>query len=376
MVYSDIVGHQEAKARLIKMVNEKRIPHALLFTGQDGGGNLPAALVFAQHLLCSQPTPDGPCAHCSACSRVAKLVHPDLHLVFPIAKSKHVKSSDSLIKTFREHFLNQPYTNLNDWFLQIDAENKQPIIPVEESADILRKLSYTSYEGSYKIMVIWHPEKMNTESANRLLKILEEPPDKTIFILVSCKPDQLLATIISRVQQVPFFKADEEEVAQALVRQYQVDSQAAKQAAMLSGGVYGEAQKLLHENDEGVSFLNQFQSFMRLGLRFDAIKAMDWVEDFAKAGREKHKQFLLYGLEVFRDALMYTYGDKSLVRLSGQERAFLEKFAPFVHLNNYERLVEEFNSNYQYIERNANPKIVFTDLIFQINELLNLKAPN
>jgi len=373
MLYTDVVGHSEAKSRLIKMVNDVRIPHALLFTGQDGGGNLPAAIAFAQHLLCKQPKPDGACGQCSACQNVSKLVHPDLHLVFPIAKSKHVKYSDDLVKDFREQVLSNPYSTLQDWFLQIDGENKQPIIPVEDASAILRKLSYTSYEGSYKIMLIWHPEKMNMESANRLLKILEEPPEKTIFVLVCCKPDQLLATIISRVQQVPFFRNDEVELTKALQQQFNVDEVVARQAAMLSNGVYGEALKLLNENDEGVTFLNQFQNFMRLGLRFDAVKAIEWIDEFAKVGREKQKQFLLYGLEVFRDALMYNYGDRSLVRLSGQERSFLEKFAPFVHMHNYERLVEEFNSNYQFIERNANPKIVFTDLIFQINELLNIK---
>lgn len=373
MLYEQIVGQQEPKQRLLKMVSEERVPHALLFTGKEGSGNLPAAVAFAQHLYCTSKSESGPCNQCAACNKVAKLIHPDLHLVFPIAKSKDVKSSNDLVKEFREAFLAQPYMSLNDWFGELSAENKQPIIPVEEANDILKKLSYTSYEGSYKMMIIWQPEKMNQEAANKLLKVLEEPPEKTIFVLVSNHPDQLLATIISRVQQIPFYPCSEEEIMQALVNQYKVNADTARQTAMLANGNYAEAIALLTHNEENVSFLNNFQAFMRLALKFDCGKALQWIDDNAASGREKQKQFLQYGLEVFRDCLMFNFGDKSLVRLSGQEKQFLEKFAPFVNQKNYERLVEEFNSNYYYVERNANPKILFMDLFLKTNELINLK---
>lgn len=371
MRYEQIVGQQEAKSRLIKMVNDSRVPHALLFSGKEGSGNLPAALAFAQHLFCKQKTANGSCGTCAACNKVSKLIHPDLHFVFPIAKSKDVKSSNDLIKEFREAFLNHPYLSLNDWFNELSAENKQPIIPVEESNDILRKLSYTSYEGGYKIMIIWQPEKMNAEAANKLLKILEEPPDETVFILVSTQPDQLLATIISRVQQIPFYSCSEQEIADALVANYKVNAEVARQSAILANGNYGEAITLLTHNDDSVSFLTNFQTFMRLALKFDCNKALQWIDENATIGREKQKQFFQYGLEVFRDSLMYNYGSRDLVRLSGQEKQFLEKFAPFVTQKNYEKLVEEFNNNYYYIERNANPKILFMDLILKTNELIN-----
>ncbi|MCE3259198.1 MAG: putative polymerase delta subunit [Bacteroidetes bacterium] len=373
MLYNSIVGQQEAKGRLLKMVNENRVPHALLFSGKEGSGNLAAALAFAQHLYCTQKTDNGACGTCISCNKVAKLIHPDLHFVFPIAKSKDVKSSNDLLKEFREAFLAKPYLSLNDWFNELDAENKQPIIPVEESSDILRKLSYTSYEGSYKIMIIWQPEKMNAEAANKLLKILEEPPDQTIFVLVNTNPEQLLATILSRVQQIPFYSCSEKEIIDALIANYKVNEEVAKQTAILANGNYGEALEILNHADENVSFLNNFQAFMRLALKFDCAKAMQWIDENAASGRERQKQFFQYGLEVFRDSLMYNFGDKNLVRLSGQEKAFLEKFAPFVNRKNYERLVEEFNSNYYYIERNANPKILFMDLILKTNELINMK---
>ncbi|MDP3556367.1 MAG: DNA polymerase III subunit delta' [Bacteroidota bacterium] len=373
MLYSEIVGQKEAKHRLIKMVVEERVPHALLFTGKEGSGNLPAALALAQHLFCKNKTEIGACGSCTSCNKVSKLIHPDLHFVFPIAKSKEVKSSNDLIKEFRETFLANPYISLTDWFNELDAENKQPIIPVEEANDILKKLSYTSYEGSYKIMLIWQPEKMNAEAANKLLKILEEPPEKTIFILVSNHSEQLLATIISRVQQIPFYSCTEQEISEALIHNYKVNAEVATQTAILANGNYAEAVNLLTHNEESVSFLSHFQNFMRLALKFDAGKAITWIDENAATGREKQKQFLQYGLEVFRDSLMYNFGDKNLVRLSGQEKQFLEKFAPFVNQKNYEKLVEEFNSNYYYIERNANPKILFMDLILKTNELINLK---
>lgn len=373
MLYNSIVGQNEAKSRLLKMVGDERVPHALLFSGREGCGNLPAAMAFAQHLYCTDKKDNGPCGLCASCVKVSKLAHPDLHLVFPIAKSKDVKSSDDLMKEFREAFLQNPYLTLNEWFNEISAENKQPIIPVEEANDILRKLSYTSYEGSYKMMIIWQPEKMNAESANKLLKILEEPPEQTVFVLVSNNPEQLLATIFSRVQQIPFYSVSGEEIASALVERFKVNGEVAKQTAILANGSYSEAIHLISQNEESVSFLSNFQTFMRLALKFDCTKALTWIDENATIGREKQKQFLQYGLEVFRDSLMYNYGDRNLVRLSGQEKQFLEKFAPFVNQKNYERLVEEFNTNYYYVERNANPKILFMDLLLKTNELINTK---
>jgi len=373
MFYTQIVGQTEPKQRLLKMVNDNRVPHALLFAGKEGSGNLPASIAFAQHLYCINKTPEGGCGECLACNKVSKLVHPDLHFVFPITKSKDIKSSNDLIKEFREAFGNNIYLSLNDWFNELSAENKQPIIPVEEANDILRKLSFTSFEGSYKIMIIWQPEKMNVEAANKLLKILEEPPEKTIFVLVSDHPEQLLSTIVSRVQQIQFYNCSEKEISDALILNYKINAEVAWQTAMLSNGNYADAISLLSHNEESVSFLNNFQAFMRLALKFDCGKVLQWIDENATSGREKQKQFLQYGLEVFRDCLIFNYVSKDLVRLGGQEKQFLEKFAPFVNQKNYEKLIEEFNSNYYYIERNANPKILFMDLFLKTNELINLK---
>lgn len=372
MLFKDIVGQQATKTRLLNMLKDDRVAHALMFTGPEGSGNLPAAFAFVQYLFCQNKQANDSCGVCPSCLKTSKLIHPDLHLVFPIPVSKAVRTSNDLLPEFRELFLETPYTTVHDWFNSLDAENKQPIIPTDEANDILKKLSYTSYEGGYKIMVIWQPEKMNASSANKLLKILEEPPEQTLFLLVCNHPEQLLATIISRVQQIPFYKLETEDITKGLIAQFDCQPQAAKQAAMLSDGSYREAQLLLQHTDGGAAYLQNFRTFMLIALKFDAPKAIVWIDENARTGREKQKQFLQYSLEIFRDCLMMNFGSADLVRHSGEEKEFITKFARFIHQRNYEKLLEEFNSAYYHVERNANPKILFMDLIMKTNELLNI----
>ena len=372
MLFKNIIGQGATKERLLNMLQHDRVPHALMFTGPEGSGNLPTAFAFVQYLFCKQKTNNDSCGVCSSCIKTTKLIHPDLHLVFPIPLSKDVRKSDNLLPEFRELFIEAPYITIHDWFDSLSAENKQPTIPTDEANDILKKLSYTSYEGGYKIMVIWQPEKMNTSASNKLLKILEEPPEQTLFLLVCNQPDQLLATIISRVQQIPFYKIETTDIANGLIEEYDCSPQIAKQVSMLSDGNYREAQLLLQHADGGSEYLQNFRSFMLMALKFDAPKAIAWVDDNARTGREKQKQFLQYGLEIFRDCLMMNFGSVDLVRHSGEEKEFITKFSKFVHQRNYEKLLEEFNSAYYHIERNANPKILFMDLIMKTNELLNI----
>jgi DNA polymerase-3 subunit delta' len=370
MNYSEVIGQTESKTRLKKMVDENRVPHALMFTGPEGSGNLPLAMSFATHLLCKQKTHEGACGKCNACLQLSKLTHPDLHLVFPIALSKEIRNSDYWIKEFRSAFLKNPYLLLEDWFNEISAENKQPVIGVDQASEILRKLSYTSFEGQYKVLLMWLPEKMNNDASNKMLKVLEEPSDKTIFLLVSHQPDQLLSTILSRVQQIPLAKLRNEDVSSALQTRYEKTKEQAEQMALLADGNFNEALNMLQEDNLGEGLMTHFQNFMRLAFSFDFPKVLIWVEENAGLGRENQKRFFQYGLEMFRDCLMYNYGNRDLVRLNGSERGFLEKFAPFVNHTNYEKLIEEFNSNYYYIERNANPKILFMDLIIKCNALI------
>ena len=373
MFFNDIIGQSEAKVKLLGMFADNRIPHALMLTGPEGSGNLVAAFAFIQYLFCTQKQSHDSCGVCPSCLKTSKLSHPDLHLVFPIAKSDEVKTSNDLLPEFRECFLETPYITLKDWFNDLNAENKQPIINTEEASSILKKLSYTSYEGGYKVMLIWQPEKMNADCANKLLKILEEPPEQTLFVLVCNHPEQLLTTILSRVQQLLFYKIDSESIYKALMKQFGCNETIAKQTAFICDGNYREAQLLLQQNDDGQGFLQNFRAFMVIALNFDAIKAVAWIDENARTGREKQKQFLQYGLEIFRDCLMFNYGSVELIRLSGDEKTFVTKFSKFINQRNYEKITTEFNASFYYIERNANPKILFMDLLMKMNELINLK---
>jgi DNA polymerase-3 subunit delta' len=374
MFFADIPGQKEIKERLQRMISEERIPHALLFLGNEGSGNLPMAITFVQYTFCTNRQNEEPCQKCAACQKILKLGHPDLHFVYPIASSKEVRLSEHVMQEFREAFLANNFMNQQDWFDELNAENKQPTIAAEESNNIIKKLSYTSYEGGYKFMVIWQPEKMNASASNKLLKILEEPPDMTIFILVCHNAEQLLTTIISRTQLVKFGIADDDAIVTALQRKG-LSEQTARYCAGMAEGNYREALLIAREQDSNTAQLQHFQGFMRVALNFNVFKINPWIDQTAAMGREKQKYFLQYGLQLLRDCLLLNSGGETLVRSRNEELDFLKKFSPFVHMGNYERIVEEFNKAYYHVERNANPKILFMDMSLVVNELLNIKKP-
>jgi DNA polymerase-3 subunit delta' len=375
MLFSSIIGQDDIKRRLIQSVTENRISHALLFNGPEGSGSLALAFAYAQFIYCQDRKGDDSCGVCPSCQKCRKLVHPDLHLVFPVALSKDVRLSDHLIGEFREAFLADPYLTLQNWFGNIGAENKQPVIAVEESASILRKLSLTTFEGGYKTLIIWLPEKMNVAAANKLLKILEEPPDKTLFLLVTENEDQLLRTIVSRTQLIGILKISDSVLTAALQERHGLSQEEAARLAFLSDGSYSAARGLLSENENAALYLKLFQQWMRACLKFDAVRVIEVVEDISPLKREKHKEFLRYSLGILRECLVLNYADPSLVRLQGEELEFVKKFARFIHAGNCERFIEEINKASASVERNAAPKMLFMDLSFKANELLNVPIP-
>lgn len=380
MNYQVVVGQDETKKRLSKMVLNKRVPHAILFRGPAGSGTLPLALAFASHLLCTNKTNEGACGTCSACLKTNKLIHPDLHLVFPIVLSKESRTSQYWLESFRQRATQNPYFDLDDWMEEIDAGNKVPIIGTDEANDIIKRLSYTSFEGGYRILILWLPEKLNPDASNKILKILEEPGEATVFLFVSQQPDQLMPTILSRLQQIALTKLSNEEIRDYLMEGYKLVEDKAKQFAYLADGDLHEALRLsfieinkenIEEDEETeVDLVEHFQNFMRYAFNYDFPKIQLWVETNASLGREFHKRFFQYGLSMFRDCLMFNYGSKELVKLNEAELQFLKKFAPFVNSGNYEKLIEEFNAGYYHIDRNANPKILFTDLFGSCNQLI------
>jgi DNA polymerase III subunit delta' len=373
MQFKEIIGQYEVKQRLIQTVNDGRISHAQLFMGPEGSGNLCMAIAYAQYIACANRQTDDSCGSCPACIKYQKFVHPDLHFSYPIISSPKIKTSTAVLTDWREAITENPYLNLFDWLQFLGGENKQGIIPVDESAEIMRKLSLTTFEGGYKVMIIWMPEKMNTQSANKLLKILEEPPDKTLFLLVTENEDQLLRTIISRTQLVKLNKIADADLIQALMNKHQLQEKDATRIAYLADGSYNEAKLLLINSQEESFNFTQFRTWMRICFKRDALAILKWVDEMAGIGRERHKNFLKYGMGIIREALMLNYNNPSLVRLQGDELDFALKFAPFINGNNVELVMDEFNKSLQHVERNANTKILFTDMSLKLFALLKLK---
>lgn len=365
MLFKDIIGQEEVKKRLVHSVKENRVSHAQLFLGAVGSGALPLAIAYTQYILCKTRRGGEACGMCSSCTKNSKLVHPDVHFVYPIAiKKGDVEKSTDVAAEWREAFLENPYLNLSDWFSHLDAENKQPIIGVEESGEILRKLSLTTYEGEFKVMIIWMPEKMHPSAANKLLKILEEPPDKTLFILVSENEEALLRTIYSRTQLIKVNRISDEEIKSALIEKNGHSSSDAARIAYLADGNYNAALKLTGEGQTENQHLQKFREWMRMCFKVDVVALISWVDEIAnaKVGRENQKAFLLYGLNTLRECLVGMYGDKKLVRVGGEELDFVQKLSTRMDGNICKQLSDELNEAIIHIERNGSGKLIFMDL--------------
>lgn len=365
MLFKDIIGQGEVIKRLLHSVQKNRVSHAQLFLGAEGSGALPLALAYAQYILCSDHKKEDACGVCSSCLKMNKLIHPDVHFVYPIAIKKHEsEKSTDVIGEWRQAFLQNPYLSLSDWFSHLNAENKQPVIGVEESGDILRKLSLTTYEGEFKVMLVWMPEKMNAAAANKLLKILEEPPDKTLFLLVSENEEALLRTIYSRTQLIKINRIQDEEIKKALVEKKDLQPAGASKIAYLADGNYNAALKLVSEGSNQNVNLYKFRDWMRLVYKADVLNALTWVEDIgsAKTGRENQKAFLLYGLNILRECLAGMYGDRKLMRVDGEELDFVKKLSTRLDGDLCKQLSDELNEAIIHIERNGSGKLIFTDL--------------
>lgn len=375
MQFKEIIAQDSVKNRLTQSVKDSRISHAQLFLGKSGSGSLALAVAYAQYIFCKNRTESDSCGICPACNKVSKLIHPDLHFAYPVALSKDVRTSTNVIAEWREAFLSNPYLNIEDWFNYLEAENKQPVIATEESAEILRKLNLTAYESEYKIMIIWMAEKLNPAAANKLLKILEEPPEKTLFILVCENEDQLLRTILSRTQLIKINKIADADLKNILVSKHNISETNATQIAFLADGNYNEALKHLEVlEEENFNFIS-FRDWMRLCLTLDIEKLIPWIDAFSKNGREKQKNFLLYALQISRECMMMNYGGSALVKLENEELTFANKFAPFINGNNAEKFIDELNKAHYHLERNANPKILFLDLSFILHDALKAANP-
>lgn len=382
MLFKDIIGQEATKQQLRQAVREGRIPHAQLFTGISGIGKLQLALAYAQYLNCPHRTESDSCGTCPTCLQFEKLQHPDLHFVFPIVKTDAGDTCDAFLEPWREIILNKHYFDLEDWHEALGVETKQSMIYEKESGEILRKLSLKAYGEGYKVMIIWQPEKMNATSANKLLKILEEPAPKTVFLMVSEHSEQLLATIQSRVQTIQVPRLETETIAEAL-QQRGLNATQAIDIARIANGSYLAALKKADESEENQQELRDFIALFRdaytVGVlkdpekKYESLKRLrQWSLDMAdsKVGRERQKHFLQYAQQQIRENYIRNMAQTELNYQMEAERAFSDKFAPFIHDGNVEAIMNQLDLAERQIEQNGNAKMIFFDLCLQMIVLI------
>lgn len=369
MQFKEVIGQQKTKERLINTVKDNRISHAQLFLGPEGSGNLALAIAYAQYIACSNRQENDSCGVCPSCLKYKKMVHPDLHFVYPVATSKAISKdpvSDDYIAQWRETIIENPYISETRWYEIIDVENKQGIISKNESQEILRKLNLKTFEAEYKIMIIWLPEKMNAAAANKLLKLIEEPPEKTLFLMVSENSEQIISTILSRTQLVKIPRIDNDSMRNALCDRFGMTPEKASDIVHLANGNFFDAQNIIHSVEEDEYNFNQFTTLMRYTYQRKMHEIINWVDDIAQIGREKQKGMLAYSLRLIRENFMLNLQKKEMVYLTQKEYDFSVKFSPFINMNNIQVLYQEFNRAHTDIEMNAYAKIVFLDLALKI----------
>ena len=390
MLKKEVIGQQDIWNRLMEMVRENRVPHALMFCGPQGCGKLAMALAFASFLLGEREEADAAAAQAlppmsddqkrRVCSMLGKWEHPDLHFTFPTIKtsdmpSEHKPVSLDYIRQWREMLLSQgPYITISDWMKhmgKVEGDfNKQAIITVEESNNIARELIMMSNQGGYKISLMWLPERMNDESANKILKLLEEPPRQTLFLLVSENPELLLETIRSRAQRIDFKKIDNEEVKKALIERRLLDENTAHRIARIANGNWNLALEELDSGNENRQHLDMFIMLMRLAYLRNIHDLKKWSEVVATFGREKQKRMLDYFMHMLRESFMYNFRQPELVYMTQEEENFAQNFARFINEANIIDISDLFEESKRFIAQNANPKIVFFDMALKIIVLL------
>lgn len=373
MRYDEVIGQEDIKARLRRQLEEGHVPHAQLFAGPAGCGKLPMALAYASALLCRQPAGGEACGQCASCRMLAHWAHPDLHFVFPVVKRKGQSgdaTSDQYLTEWREQLGESAYFDRLEWLARIHVENQQSLIGVAESDQILRKLSLKSSQGGYKVMVVWLPEQMNVAAANKLLKILEEPPADTAFLLVSNEPERLLPTILSRTQRIDFRPLSQREIELALMQRNGLQEADARAVARLCEGSYTQALAQLRVDKDSALFFDMFVLLMRLSYMRKIKDMHEWAERVADWGRERQKHFLDYCQRMVRENFVYNFQRPELNYMSRQESEFAVRFARFINERNVIGIMDELALAQRDIEQNVNPRMVFFDFALKMIVLL------
>ena len=376
MRFSEVIGQEETKKHLLAMAANGKVPHAMLFQGPPGSGKMALAMAFASTLLCRNHAPgEEACGTCPQCAMLAKWEHPDLHFSFPTIKPKGSPSdykpvSDDFMREWYQMIRQGAYFTLNQWLDTIGVQNQQSIITAKESDELQRKLSLMSSQGGYKIAIIWLPERMNIAAANKILKLLEEPPQQTIFMLVSEQPELLLETIRSRTQPITLHRLEDQEVAAALVSQRGIDETSAQRIAHVVRGNWLRALNELDAHNEHREFLDLFIQFMRIAYQRDVRAMKKWAETASDLGREKQKRLLTYFLHLVRENFMYNFGQPTLNYMTVEEEQFAKNFAPFVNERNIFDITDKIQLAIRDISQNANAKIVFYDLALSVTVVI------
>ena len=374
MKLSEVIGQKSIIEKLTRSVKEERVSHAQIFAGPEGSGKLALAIAFAQYISCDNRTDTDSCGECLSCIKYEKLAHPDLHFVFPVFKkgSSTDPVSDNFIEQWREQISESPYFNLNGWLGRIGVENEQGLIYSSEAAVIIKKLGLKPYEADYKVMIIWLPEKMHTATANKLLKLIEEPPEKTIFLLVSEDTSLVLPTILSRCQFVRIPSIDKESMIRAFSQKLDVPFDKAAELAHVANGNFLKAISLVTEDESRKQNMDNFISLMRFAWQKKIISLSEWADNISLSGREAQKRFLTFSLTQLRENFMMSMGQEEnrLVYLMSEEEEFARKFNTFINTKNIYALEKEFSLAYEHISANGNAKIIFLDLALRIVKII------
>lgn len=370
--FKDVIGQEALKEKLRREVDEGHIPHAQLFCGPSGVGKLALALAYARYLCCTNRSDGEACGHCQSCKQWEQLMHPDVHFMFPIVSSEKKKKTicADYLTEWRELLINSPYFSYSQWLEAIDAENSQALIYGKESDEITKTLSLKPVQGDFKITIIWLPEKMNETSSNKMLKLLEEPPERTIFLLCSEEPERMLPTILSRAQRINLPRLTEIEIAKALQNKYGIEPRDSENLAHLANGSFVKALDQIHLNEDNDRYLELFISLMRLAYARRIREMKAWSEEVASLGREKQKELLTYCQRMIRESFMANFHQKQMSYMNLEEQNFTSRFAPFVNEGNAMGIMQELSEAQIHIEQNVNAKMVFFDLALKMIVLL------
>ena len=372
MFFKDVIGQEKIKERLIRSVTEQRISHALMFTGPEGTGKLALALAFAQFVSCRNRKENDSCGECPSCRKYQKLAHPDLHFVFPVFTTKEIKKpvSDDFLPKWREMVHQTPYFTLSQWLGFVENENAQGLIYEKESDSIMRKLSLESFEAEYKVMIIWLPEKMHQNCSNKILKLIEEPPSKTLFLLITEDEEAVISTIRSRTQliKVPFI--DKESMKKALETNDAIPAEQIDDVVRLSNGNYIIAMEYLNPDESSAFFFTKFQEMMRFAYTRQVFELTQWAEEMATLGRDRQKAFFAFALRLIREYFVMNMNRYNMVYMNQEEKEWGNKFAPFINERNIIPFAKEFETGIKHISMNGNPRIIFLDTALRMVRLI------